>query len=226
MKKLLSFLCILAGFYAVQAQQTNEVMVHSTHYLLYIPDEVPESGAYPLLLFLHGAGERGDDLEMVKKHGPPSLVDAQKDFPFVLVSPQCPRNSWWDSRELLRLLDQVESKVPIDPDRVYVTGLSMGGFGTWALAMEAPRRFAAIMPICGGGDLERVERIKHIPVWVFHGAKDPVVPVQRSDDMVNALKELGADVKYTRYPEANHDSWTETYANPEVYEWILSHKRK
>ena len=112
-----------------------------------------------------------------------------------------------------------------DPDRVYLTGLSMGGFGTWETATEYPERFAAIAPICGGGRPYTAARLKKLPTWVFHGEKDPVVPIKRSEEMVDALKKAGGDVKFTRYPEAGHDSWTETYNNPELYEWFLKHQR-
>ena len=178
-----------------------------------------------MILFLHGAGERGDDLEKVKVHGPPKLVEQGQHLPFIVVSPQCPLDDWWLPAQLIDLVDQISAQHRVDPDRIYLTGLSMGGYGTWATAIEYPDRFAAIAPICGGGDPEDVERITHIPTWVFHGAKDPVVPLQRSEVMVDALKERGADVKFTVYPEADHDSWTATYDNPEFYEWLLLQHR-
>ena len=144
-------------------------------------------------------------------------------FPFVLVSPQCPEGIWWSVDVLCALLDEVLSKYRIDEERVYLTGLSMGGFGTWSLAMARPEQFAAIAPICGGGDPDQVRRIKDVPVWVFHGAKDGLVPVQKSEEMVRALEACGGDVKLTVYPEAAHDSWTETYDNPDLYAWFLDH---
>jgi predicted peptidase len=197
------------------------------NYLLYLPKGYEASDkAWPLVLFLHGAGESGDDLEQVKKHGPPKLVEAGKDFPFILVSPQSSGRGWRPEL-LLALLEDIEASHKVDKDRVYVTGLSMGGYGTWALAAEAPERFAAIAPVCGGGRTADAAKIKHLPAWVFHGAKDPVVPLERSEEMVEALKAAGADdVKITVYPEAEHDSWTETYDNPAFYEWLLEHTRK
>ena len=147
-------------------------------------------------------------------------------MPFIVVSPQSPGGGW-NNEVLINLLDETEKNYSVDTDREYLTGLSMGGFGTWALATENPNRFAAIAPICGGGQAFRVRRIKDVPVWVFHGAKDPVVPVKSSQDMVDALKAAGApEVKFTIYPEAMHDSWTETYDNPELYTWFLAHKRQ
>jgi predicted peptidase len=177
------------------------------------------------MLFLHGAGERGDDLELVKKHGPPKLIEAGKNFPFIVVSPQCLLGRWWEPVELAALLDEIVEQHKVDEERIYVTGLSMGGFGTWSLAAYQPARFAAIVPICGGGDPFLTMLFAHIPAWVFHGAKDPVVPLERSEKMVEALRKLGGNVKFTVYPEATHDAWTETYANPQLYKWLLQRKR-
>lgn len=196
-------------------------------YLLFLPQDYgKEQGRkWPLMLFLHGAGERGSDVNKVKVHGPPKIVENKKDFPFILVSPQCPENKWWEPQEVIALLDEIQSKYKVDPDRVYLTGLSMGGFGTWETATQYPERFAAIVPICGGGRPYTAARLKNLPTWVFHGEKDPVVPIKRSEEMVDALNKAGGDVKFTRYPEAGHDSWTETYKNPELYEWFLKHQR-
>lgn len=202
-------------------------------YLRYLPPDFQRKGRtkWPLILFLHGAGERGDNLEKVKVHGIPRLLEKQ-DLPFVTLAPQCPADHWWADYlpALDALLAETIDNLPIDPRRVYLTGLSMGGFGTWHLAVEYPQRFAAIAPICGGnawmyGIRERIDRIRDIPAWVFHGAKDRVVPPRESKAMVKALKQCGADVRFTLYPEAKHDSWTETYNNPELYAWFLSHTK-
>lgn len=214
-----------------QSAQTMRKQVEITlNYLLYLPADHGEAQAkkYPLILFLHGSGERGGDLNLVKKHGPPKLLDSKTDLPlkdFIVVSPQCPANRQWQPHELVALLDEVSQKYSVDPDRVYLTGLSMGGFGTWETASRYPDRFAAIAPICGGGDPRRVRPLRDMPIWVFHGDKDPTVPVQRSVEMVQALKQAGNEAKFTRYPGAGHDSWTETYNNPELYQWFLQHKR-
>ncbi len=211
-------------------QQTAHTMQHSTKdalkYLLYIPKDYAKKESWPLMLFLHGAGERGDVLELVKKHGPPKLITKGQDMPFVVVSPQCPGSHWWEPVALSALLDEVVETHKIDKDRVYVTGLSMGGFGTWSLAAQTPKRFAAIMPICGGGTPDTAKLLTNLPIWVFHGGKDPVVPLTRSEAMVEALKKAGGNVKFTVYPDAGHDAWTETYNNPKVYEWLLAQKRK
>jgi predicted esterase len=197
-------------------------------YLLYLPKEYESQEKWPLVLFLHGAGERGDDLDKVKIHGPPKMAAAGKEFPFIVVSPQCKSKRWWEPISLGALLDQVEKDYNVDSDRVYVTGLSMGGFGTWNLASHFPERFAAIAPICGGGDSTKAAYTmgKQVPIWVFHGAKDSVVPLSRSQTLVDAFEKKGADIQFTVYPEAGHDSWTETYNNPKLYDWMMSNSRK
>ena len=196
------------------------------NYLLYLPKDYDSHDAWPLMLFLHGGGERGDDLELVKMHGPPKLIAAGREFPFIVLSPQCPQDREWEPIELIALLDDVSRQYKVDPDRIYVTGLSMGGFGSWRLAAYAPHRLAAIAPICGGGEKHWAKKLPHLAVWAFHGAKDPGVPVERSQQMIDALKEKGGHPRLTIYPDAEHDSWTETYANPELYEWLLEQKRR
>ncbi len=198
------------------------------NYLLYLPKgyegkDAAKEEKWPLVLFLHGAGESGDDLSKVKKHGLARLAES-KDFPFIIVSPQSSRRGW-NAEALNALLDDVIAHYRVDPDRVYLTGLSMGGFGTWSLAAAHPERFAAIAPICGGGDPKQARRLKNLPIWVFHGAKDPTVPLARSEEMVKAIKDAGGNPKFTVYPDARHDSWTETYDNPELYTWFLEHTR-
>jgi len=194
-------------------------------YLIYLPLQYEKRDAWPLLLFLHGSGERGNDLERVKRHGPPKLIAAGKHFPFIVVSPQCPKGQWWQPVELIALLDYLVKNYKIDEDRIYVTGLSMGGFGTWALAAYRPHRFAALAPICGGGEVYWAEDLAHLPIWAFHGAKDRGVPLRRSQEMVEAINKKGGHAKLTVYPEAGHDAWTETYNNPQLYKWLLQQRR-
>ncbi len=208
-----------------QAAHLETTVTVNMDYLLYLPKDYDKQESWPLILFLHGAGERGDNLELVKKHGPPKLIGEGREFPFIVVSPQCPKNSRWYPIQLTALLDELTGQLKVDEDRVYVTGLSMGGFGTWSLAAHTPDRFAAIVPICGGGERFAARYIKEIPVWVFHGGKDRAVPLERSQQMVDALKSVGGNVQFTVYPDAGHDSWSETYANPELYEWLLEQKR-
>jgi len=201
-----------------------QINVHMD-YLIYLPHDYDEQETWPLLLFLHGGGERGDDLELVKMHGPPKLIAAGKHFPFIVVSPQCPKERSWEPLELMVLVDAIVKKYRVDADRIWVTGLSMGGFGSWRLAAYAPQQFAAIVPICGGGETYWAKRFPHLPVWAFHGAKDVGIPVERSQAMVDALRERGGNPKLTIYPEAGHNAWAETYDNPQLYEWLMEQKR-
>jgi predicted peptidase len=194
--------------------------------LLFLPkDYAKDKRSWPMMVFLHGAGEMGDNLELVKRNGPPKIVEEQKDFPFILLSPQCPQGEWWSPEILNLLLEEIVNQYRVDEDRIYLTGLSMGGFGTWNFAIEFPHRFAAIAPICGGGPVYKECAIRHLPVWVFHGARDNVVPIENSEEMVTALKECGGNVRFTVYPEAGHDAWTAAYNNPELYDWFVSHRR-
>ena len=150
------------------------------------------------------------------------------DLPFIVVAPQCPKGSWWNDRDqidnLSRLVSEIETNYRIDKRRIYLTGLSMGGYGTWSLAASDPSRFAAIAPICGGGNLRDAGSIKDIPTWVFHGARDKVVPVSESKQMVQAIRAAGGEPEFTIYPKAGHDSWTASYENPDLYQWFLKHQ--
>lgn len=195
-------------------------------YLISLPQGYEGKEKWPLILFLHGSGERGSDLEKVKVHGPPKLIQSGKQLPFIVVSPQCPSQRRWHATELSLLLDEIEEQYKVDKDRIYVTGLSMGGFGTWELATFSPERFAAIAPICGGGDRQFAKTLQDLPAWIFHGAKDTAVPVERSIEMATAIKSSGGQPKLTIYPDAGHDSWTQTYQNMELYDWFLQHVRK
>lgn len=198
---------------------------YEVDYLISLPKDYDQQEKWPLMLFLHGAGERGSQLDKVKTHGPPKLIAAGREFPMIVVSPQCPDDQWWNADLLLALLDSIEKSHKVDKERIYITGLSMGGFGTWSLAARAPERFAALVPICGGGEPYWAERFAHVPTWVFHGAKDAAVPLIRSEAMVEALRKKKGNPKFTVYAEAGHDSWTETYDNPELYEWLLAQRR-
>jgi predicted peptidase len=211
--------------------QTFEKTITKTlgcKYLLFLPEGYgQQQKKWPLILFLHGSGERGDDLEKVKKHGPPKIVQTRKDFPFIVVSPQCPEDDGWTTRTevLINLLDEIIARYDVDTERVYLTGLSMGGYGSWALASEYPDRFAAVVPICGGGNRTMSLMLKDVPIWAFHGGKDNAVPVEESKELVDAINARGGNAKLTIYPEAPHDSWTQTYNNQELYDWLLEHRR-
>jgi len=215
----------------VQVAQTLDTIVQVSaklDYLLHLPEGyAPDGPAWPLILFLHGAGERGDDLAKLRVNGIPRNIENQPDFPFIVASPQCPESSFW-TQELLSLkalLDDLVARYNVDESRIYLTGLSMGGFGTWHLACTCPERFAAIAPICGGlmGPAVLVSSLARVPTWVFHGGKDPVVDIEQSQRLVDQLESVGGDVRFTIYPKAEHDSWTETYDNAALYEWFLAH---
>ena len=208
-----------------KSAQLNVQVPVQMNYLIALPENYDQQEKWPLVLFLHGKGERGNDLELVKRHGPPRLVAEGKKFPFILVSPQCPDDRWWDVSVLNALLDDVIKTHKVDEDRVYCTGLSMGGFGTWNLAAYNRLRFAAIAPICGGSESFHARYISHIPIWTFHGDQDKAVPVERTLIAVEAVKKAGGNPRVTIYPGVGHNSWEQTYNNPEFYEWLLSHKR-
>jgi predicted peptidase len=206
----------------------------SLDYWLHLPpgygDDPDER--WPLILFLHGAGERGDDPVRVQAHGIPRVVEEDGDFPFIAVSPLCPLDHWWSDfiPELAALLDQIQAQHAVDGDRVYLTGLSMGAYGSWHLMTEYPERFAAAALICGAPPwhlemASRAARVKDLPLWFFHGDADDVVHISGSRAMVDAVHAAGGTPQFTVYPGVDHDSWTETYANPALYEWFLSKVR-
>jgi hypothetical protein len=194
-------------------------------YLVYLPDGYYRSlRRWPLILTLHGRGEAGNDIDLVRLQGLPRRVEEEGGLPFVIVAPQSA--GWaWDVGSLGVLLDEVLRKYRVAPDRVYLTGNSMGGNGTWALAADRPECFAAIAPICGTGDPASAARLRGVPTWAYHGADDRIVPVEKSERMIAALREAGGDARLTVYPGIGHDSWTPTYANPRFYEWLLQHRR-
>lgn len=224
--------------------KTRDVKIR---YMLFVPKGYKADGKkWPLMLFLHGLGEcSNDDLSRVEIHGPAHFVDTRPDFPFVVVTPQLPpppgykegvtytseqivalARKAWKPEELIQLVDHVTAKLNIDRDRVYVTGLSMGGFGTWRLVATYPDRFAAAVPICGGGEPEKMAAaLSRVPIWAFHGAKDAVVPIGYSRKMVEAVKRAGGDAKLTEYADIQHDSWKVTYGDPKVFDWLLAHRR-
>jgi len=218
-------------------------------YQVYVPGNWSKKTPWPVILFLHGYGEEGDDGLLQTQPGLPTAIREHVDrFPFVVVMPQCHKQDWWTNAPMeaqaLKALDQTMQEFKGDPQRVYLTGLSMGGYGTWALGSQYPGRFAALVPICGGIRLPPghhivnahdtddsanpyaaiAAKIGKTPVWVFHGGADDTVPVTESRQMVEALKAEGGDVRYTEYPGVKHDSWDKAYAEPELAAWLLSHR--
>jgi predicted peptidase len=198
-------------------------------YLLYLPPGYDSDPAqrFPLILFLHGSGERGSDLERLKLHGIPQKLENGLELPFIVVSPQCPADSHWTLHveALNTLLDNIVARYRVDEDRLYLTGLSMGGAGAWMLAGAYPERFAAVAPICARIVPLPLPRLKHLPIWAFHGDADEVVPVSEAQRTADGLNAIGGNVRLTIYPGVGHDSWSQTYSNPELYEWFLRYRR-
>jgi len=198
--------------------------VDHMNFMMYIPTGVnaPHDG-FPLILFLHGSEQRGDDPSLLVNL--PILSFAQKvdGFPFVTIVPQCPRGLLWSPDMLRQLLAAVEELTPVDKDRLYLTGFSMGGYGTWQTAAALPGVFAAIAPLCALSDLPDTPRLADVPIWAFHGARDANVPVSESQRMVGALREEGNQARLTVYPDLAHDCWTMTYNDSRLYLWFLSH---
>jgi predicted peptidase len=227
---------VLPGQHPYSSKLEAGTVRGEVRYLLYVPETYGKdrSVKWPLILYLHGYGERGTNLELLKKHPLPQTLETQKSFPFIVVSPQLEDYYYaWDSRlELLNaLLLQIQSRYSVDPARIYATGLSLGGAGTWKMALRFPRRFAAIVPVAGFYTLESRELppgiadLRDLPVWAFHGARDSTVLQYQDEIIVNALKASGSNVKFTVYDDAEHeDTWRRAYADPAVYEWLLAQR--
>jgi predicted peptidase len=202
-------------------------------YVLFVPHDYKGDKAYPLILFLHGAGETFDGKNEGKqaKVGIGKAVEKEeKSFPAFVLMPQAQKRSWKadgeDAQRALDILGAIQKEYKIDDKRLYLTGLSMGGFGTWSLAAKYPDKWAAIVPICGGGEPKDAEKIKDIPCWVFHGDADTAVKVDRSRDMVKALKDAGGKPKYDEYPGVGHNSWDKAYGTKELYDWLFMQQKK
>ena len=214
------------GIQVQQSFETSDAAV--IEYLLYLPKDYQAEKAFPLMLFLHGRGESYGPLDLVAKWGPPRMAARGDDLPFIVVSPQCPGEDRWSSDEqqkrLSELLDFVVNQFAADKNRLYLTGLSMGGFGSWRMAADQPKRFAAVVPICGKGDPKNGEKLTDIPIWVFHGDQDKAVPFEHSVEMVAAIKQAGGEkVRFTTLEGIGHNSWSAAYATPELYGWMLTH---
>jgi predicted peptidase len=203
------------------------------NYLLFLPQSYghePDK-KWPLLVFLHGSREVGRDVNRVKRAILPQMVEENPEFPFIVVSPQAPSqvNGWYPSLKAIEaMLDEVQATHAVDPDRVYLTGLSMGGYGAWALAMDNPDRFAAIAPVVSGYyyNAKQLCELKDKPIWVFGAKRDRNVPVRESERVVKALKDCGGDPKFTVFENANHDQgWELAYTTTEVFEWLLEQRR-
>lgn len=250
------FMC--AGFIA-KAQDSSlykkEIFVSGNDTLPYrilLPLNYDASKKYPLILFLHGAGERGNDNEKQLVHGSSLFLQdsTREKYPAIVLFPQCPEKSFWsnvhrfDDRKgeerhvfqtggeptiamvlLQQLLKKITAEYPVEKKQVYVGGLSMGGMGTFEIVWRNPRLFAAAFPICGGASATYAKRLKTVHWWIFHGAKDDIVVPQFSQRIATALKAVHADVKFTLYPEANHNSWDAAFAEPGLLQWLFSFKK-
>ena len=203
----------------------HDPVADHVNYLLYVPPGYARDSTvdWPLILFLHGSEQRGDDPSMLDNMALLAFAEKAQDFPFIAVIPQCPRNTHWPPRFVKEVLDTVEGALRIDRSRVYLTGFSMGGYGTWQTAAAFPGTFAAIAPICGMSDLPDASRLAGIPIWAFHGAQDVNVPVTESQKMIATLRRSGADARLTVYPDLAHDCWTMTYRDSRLYLWFLDH---
>jgi len=209
------------------------------------PAKIEEGKKYPLLLCLHGAGERGDDNYAQVGHFSPLFSgEAREKYPCFVILPQVPKGQIWatfgwsaqpggikDQPSATmgltkQLVDETIKKYPIDPQRIYVTGLSMGGYGTWEFISRWPEMVAAASPICGGGDVEQAAKIKSLPIWVFHGDKDGAVKPEESIKMVDALKAAGGEPKFTLYPGVGHGSWGAAFRDPELLKWMFGQQKK
>lgn len=203
----------------------------SHKYVLFVPESYDGSKAVPVILFLHGSGESGNDGRRQVMVGlGPAVKERSSTFPFLVIFPQSERRNWRadssDGQRAMKILAQTEKEYKTDPSRVILTGLSMGGFGTWSLAAKYPDRWAAIVPICGGGDPRTAEKIKHIPCWCFHGGADPVVKPTLERRMIAALKKAGASPTYFEYPGCGHNSWDNAYSTNWLYHWLGQQHRQ
>jgi len=233
--------------------QARRVKVGKSEYQfrVFVPKGFSKKKKWPVMLFLHGAGERGEDNVAQTRVGIGAAIDRQRDtFPFVVVLPQCPKDRWWTEPDMqalaLKALDLAMREFNGDGKRTYLTGLSMGGYGSWIMASKNPKKFSALAVVCGGivpprglvlpdsaksgrtgGDpyAEVASKLRGMPIWLFHGDTDGAVPVTESRQMNQALKAAGADVRYTEYPGVGHNSWDRAYADPEIFSWFLSHHR-
>jgi predicted peptidase len=207
------------------AARTEVKQYKNLQYVIRYPENFDDTKKYPTILVLHGAGSRGNDINIIKNFV--FLKQMPADVPFIVILPQCFADTWFAIFEqLVDFTGAMRTLDCVDTDRFYLTGNSMGGYATWQLAMTKPEWFAAIVPICGGGMYWNADRLKNVPVWAFHGTLDEVVHIYESIDMVNAVNRSGGNAKLTVYDHAAHDSWTETYANPEIYRWLLTHSKE
>lgn len=219
---------------SAQSRLVEDYMQTVTHenlrYYLYYPEEYEQNAdsKFGLLLFLHGGGESGGDLEDIKKNGPPKLLVEGKQFPFLVLAPQNPHSrKWWNTHAVVALLDEVVESNRVDEKRIYLSGLSRGGSAAWELATQYPKKFAALAVVCGMAPLPYAHWIdKELPIWVFHGDKDEIIDVGESDKMVKKLNQMGYKVRYSRYENVGHNAWSRAYTTDSLYTWMSNQKIK
>lgn len=199
------------------------------YYLYFPPDyERATDRNFPLLLFLHGGGEAGGSLEDLQISGPPNMIVEGKEFPFLILAPQHPhKRKFWNTAAVMQLLDTVINNHRVDRSRIYLSGLSRGGSAAWEMAAQYPDVFAAMAVVCGMTPLPYASWLdENMPIWVFHGERDSVIPISESETMVKKLEQMGRKVRFTKYPEVGHDAWTKAYENDELYNWLVKQQRK
>jgi len=202
--------------------KTEVLKFENLDYVIRFPNGYKSDEKYPVIIYLHGVGTRGNDVEVLKNTPFLRLINNHSEFPFVVVAPQCSVHTWFDMFEQLkRFVMTMINKDFADKDRIYLTGASMGGYGSWQLAMSMPEVFAAVAPVCGGGMYWDAQRLADVPVWAFHGGKDTVVRPEESVKMVEAVNGFGGRAKLTVYPENGHDAWTDAYGTYDLFEWML-----
>ena len=224
-------LFLLGLLFSVNAQEIKAELkkeIKKEQKISYILD-YPENakGKVPLMVFLHGSGERGDNLEMVKAHSPFTYKNLFPE-PVAILAPQCPKDVWWDTEAVYYLIKEIQQKYQIDDSRIMLTGLSMGGWGTLKLAMEHPELFSAVVAVCAPVDRlmkVRVSQYKDLPMKLFHGGNDDIVSPMNSIEIYQEIKKVNKNVELTIFPDENHNSWDSTYSNPKLYEWMLAQKK-
>ena len=223
---ILSLFFAFSMHFGIQkAMAAPELKKVKYNYLLHLPDDYGKdpNKVWPIIFYLHGRHASGKNLESLKRYGLPYYLLKGKKMQFIVVSPQCPWNKNWSTEDWFNpVYDEVAAKFQVDDSRIYLMGMSMGGFGTWALANRMPDRFAAISPMCGGADVKWAENLSKTPTWVFHGTADPDIPFSRSEVMVNALEKQKAEVKFSRLKNQGHDI-SKQFNNDELYAWFLEH---
>lgn len=226
--KLLGMIISLSLFTTVAFSQTKEIV--SYKYQLYLPENYSENTKpYPLVIYLHGGSQRGNDLHKLNEYGLPYLISKGQNFKFIIASPQCPLNKFWTTDNWIdSLLIDLNAKCRIDTTRIYLTGISIGAYGVFNVAMDSPEKFAALLPLCGGcndSDTSRICNLRNIPIWAFHGISDDKIPISETERIVETLKRCGDKILFTRIENEGHSIQYLYETKPEIYDWLLKQKK-